>query len=78
MSKYTVEQRRLSYRGREFHFVSYDGQSASPKRQQPATPPAWFLMCAGKRWEVMPHEPGKDHEELDRLFIAWLDNHVFS
>jgi hypothetical protein len=35
-------------------------------------------MCAGKRWEVMPHEPGKDHEELDRLFIAWLDNHVFS
>lgn len=78
MSKYTVQQRRLRYRGREFHFVSYEGQPANPKREQPATEPAWYLMNAGKRWEVMPEEPGQEGEELDRLFMKWLDTHVFA
>jgi hypothetical protein len=78
MTKFTVEQRRLEYHGREFHFVSYDGQPGNPKRHQPATGPAWFLMSAGKRWEVMPYEPRQEREELDRMFIEWLDAHVFS
>ena len=77
MSKFIVEQRRLTHRGTAFHFVSYDGQPGNPKREQPATEPAWFLMREGRRWEVMPHEPGQDNEELDRLFVEWLDVHVF-
>ncbi len=77
MSKYAAEQRRLTYRGREFHFVSYEGQRANPKREQLATDPAWFLMNAGTRWEVMPHQPGQAREELDRLFAEWLEIHVF-
>jgi hypothetical protein len=77
MSKFTAEQRRLVYRGREFHFVSYEGQRANPKRDLPATQPTWFLMSAGKRWEVMPHQPGQEREELDCLLTAWLEAHVF-
>ena len=77
MGKYTVEQHRLTHRGREFHFVSYEGQAANPKRKQPAIEPAWFLMNAGKRWEVMPHQPKQESEELDRLFTEWLETHVF-
>jgi len=77
MSRPIVEQRRLMYRGREFHFVSYEGLPANVKRAQPATEPAWWLMSAGTRWEVMPFQPGRDEHELDRAFAAWLDRHVF-
>lgn len=77
MSKLVVEQRRLLHRGREFHFVSYDGVPANVKRGQPATLPAWWLMNAGTRWEVMPFQPGPDAAALDRDFTAWLDAHVF-
>lgn len=78
MSRPTVEQRRLHYRGVEFHFVSYDGVPANPKRAQPATPAAWWLMSAGKRWEVMPVRPGETAQNLDRAFMRWLDEHVFT
>lgn len=77
MGKFTVEQRRLTHRGTAFHFVSYEGQPGNPKREQPPTQPAWFLMREGRRWEVTPHEPGQEGEELDRLFVDWLDLHVF-
>jgi hypothetical protein len=77
MSKYTIEQRRLRYRGRDFHFVSYEGREADSKRHLPATAPTWFLMSAGTRWEVMPHEPGQDRDEVDRLLMEWLDAHAF-
>jgi hypothetical protein len=78
MAKLSVEQRRITHRGRTFHFVSYEGQPANPKRQQEATGPAWFLMLAGKRWEVMPHIQDQDEDELTRLFTEWLDEHAFA
>ena len=77
MSKPAVEQRRLQYRGRDFHFVSYDGLPANVKREQLATEPAWWLMSAGTRWEVMPFQPGRDTTELDGAFSVWLDENVF-
>lgn len=77
MSGPVVEQRRLQYRGREFHFVSYGSRPANAKRAEPATTPAWWLMSAGTRWEVMPFHPGRDEAELDRAFTAWLDAHAF-
>ncbi len=77
MSRPLVEQRRLGHRGREFHFVSYDGVPANPKRAQPAKAPTWWLMSAGTRWEVMPCRPDWDEAELDRALTAWLDAHVF-
>jgi len=77
MSRPVVHQRRLFYRGRTFHFVSYDGLPANPKRAQVATAPAWWLMSGGTRWEVMPFSPDRDEAELDRAFTAWLDAHAF-
>ena len=77
MSRPVVQQRRLYHRGRTFHFVSYDGVPANPKRAQAATEPAWWLMSGGRRWEVMPFHPGRDEAELDRAFTAWLDAHAF-
>jgi len=77
MSRPVVQQRRLYYRGRMFHFVSYEGLPANPKRSQAATAPAWWLMSGGTRWEVMPFYPGYDEAELDRAFTTWLDAHAF-
>jgi hypothetical protein len=77
VTRHPVEQRRFTYRGREFHFVSYDGLPANPKRAQQATAAAWWLMSGGRRWEVMPFQPGQTPHELDPQFIAWLDANVF-
>lgn len=77
MARPVCEQRRVQHRGREFHFVSYDGQPANAKTAQGATDPAWWLMSGGTRWEVMPFHPDQDEAELDRKFVTWLDTHVF-
>jgi hypothetical protein len=78
MSSYKPEQRRLTHRGRQFHFVSYEGQPGNVARQVPATVPTWFMMSSGKRWAVMPQQPGQEGEELDRLFAEWLEANVFA
>ncbi len=72
MSSYKVEQHRVSHHGRDFHFVSYDGQPGNTRRGEPATPPMWYLMVAGKRWPVMPQVIGQAHAEVERELIAWL------
>ena len=72
-----VQQVYLRHRGRSFHFVSYEGHPADLKKHQAATGPAWFLISAGKRWEVMPYQLEQQDEERDRLFTAWLESHVF-
>jgi hypothetical protein len=78
MSSYKTQQHHLVHRGRSFHFVSYEGQPADPKRQQPETPSTWYVMLGGKRWIVMPEARDTTPEELDRQFGAWLDERVFS
>jgi hypothetical protein len=76
--RHSVEQRRIFYRGREFHFVSYDGLPANEKQAKAATAPAWWLMGAGTRWEAMPFQPGQPAPEVERLLTEWIDVHVFS
>jgi len=78
MSAYKTDQRRVVHRGREFHFVSYDGVAADPRRGLAATPATWFLMMAGKRWSVMPQTPGQPSADLERELHEWLDLHVGS
>ncbi len=78
MHAHKTDQRRLRHRGRDFHFVSYEGQAANPKRDIAATSPAWYLMAAGKRWEVMPHDAEQTPEEVDQLLLDWLDANVFA
>jgi hypothetical protein len=76
MSTYVVEQRRVAHRGRDFHFVSYEAPVDKATKSQ--GPPMWYLMSAGKRWQVMEQMRGQPAAELDGLFVAWLDRHVFA
>jgi hypothetical protein len=78
MSAYKTEQHRLVHRGREFHFVTYEGHPANPAKGEPAMVASWFLMNAGKRQLVMPQTAGQEPEELGRLFTKWLDAHAFA
>ena len=78
MSVYKSEQKRLVHRGREFHFVSYEGQLANPGKSLPATPAGWYLMQSGKRIPVMPENRDMTAETLDKNLIEWLDSHVFA
>ena len=77
MAKEKTEQRHLIHRGRQFHFVSYEGRPGNAARMVAPTGRAWFLMSAGKRWEVMPEEPGMPDEEVERLLTEWLESNVF-
>src|SRR4051794_9531128 len=77
VSSHKVEQRRLSHRGREFHFVSYDAQIANERRGQPAVPAMWYLMIEGKRRPVLPHTPGQELGELDDALLKWVDEQVY-
>ncbi len=72
MSNHKVEQRRVTFRGRDFHFVSYEGHAANERRGEPAMPPMWYLMGPARRWAVMPHVPGQPVEEVDYALLAWL------
>lgn len=78
MSKAKIEQRRVTVRGREFHFVSYEGQPGNTTRMIEATGPSWFLMSAGKRWSVMPHDPGQPVDQTDQMLTQWLEANIFA
>jgi hypothetical protein len=72
VSSYKVEQCRIHYRGRDFHFVSYDGHPANERRGEVAAPPMWYLMGPGRRWPVMPHVLGQPVAEIERALVDWL------
>jgi hypothetical protein len=72
VSHYKVEQCRVTYRGRDFHFVSYDGQPANIRKGEVAVVAMWYLMGPGKRWPVMPQVPGQADDERERAFVTWL------
>jgi hypothetical protein len=72
LSTYKVEQRRVRYRGRDFHFVSYDGHPANERRGELAAPAMWYLMGPGKRWAVMPQVVGQPDDEIERALLGWL------
>jgi hypothetical protein len=77
MSRHTVQQHRINHRGRDFHFVVYDGHPLDSGRARTETLPTWFMMASGKRWEVMPEVPNLPVEELDHRLTEWLDENVF-
>ena len=78
MSGYKTDQRHVLHRGREFHFVSYEGHAANPDRGQEAMPPTWFLMQAGKRWEATPQKPDQDPDAVDAMLVRWLEAEIFT
>lgn len=77
MAAYQNKHRYVVHRGREFHFVSYEGIRADTHKDRAAVPPTWFLLSAGKRWAVMPEDGAAEETEVDRLLAAWLERNVF-
>ena len=73
MSTYQTQQQHVVHRGRSFHFVSYEGHPADPKLELSDTPPAWFLIYAGRRWMAFPQVGDAAPAVLARQFEAWLD-----
>lgn len=78
MSKEKTEQRRVTVKGRAFHFVSYEAAPGNPAKAVPPVEAAWFLMSAGKRFFALPHDPAQDPALLDQQLTRWLEQHVFS
>ena len=78
MSAYKVEQRRLTIRGRIFHFVSYEAVPANERRGQVAVPPMWHLMNEGKRRPVIPQMLGQEPAELDAALERWVEATIYA
>jgi len=38
----------------------------------------WYLMQAGKRWPVMPQEPGQPIEAVEQALRTWLEANAFT
>lgn len=78
MSGYKIEQRRITLRGREFHFVSCEPQPANERRGEAAVPAMWYLMNEGHRRQVMPHVVGQDPVAVERALALWVEKHSFA
>lgn len=78
MAAFRNEQRRLSHRGRDFHFVSYEAHPANPARNQQAMPDTWYLIGANRRWPAIPHVRDQAEPELLAALVAWLEAVVFA
>ena len=76
MSTPKAEQHRVTLRGRELHFVAYEGIRANPSRGQPAVPPTWYLMSWGKRHKVMEYLIGQPVEERDAALRKWAEKNA--
>jgi hypothetical protein len=76
VSTFTPQQRHLTIRGRPFHFVSYEGRPANPRREQPSYPPMWYLMVEGRRYPVLPCDPSLSLPQLDAALCAWAEDNA--
>lgn len=73
MTAFKNEQCHVVCHGRDFHFVSYEGQKANAKRNEAELPPMWYLMGPARRWPVMPWLEGQPEPEVRRELHAWLE-----
>ncbi len=77
MSLYKPQQRHITVRDREFHFVSYEAHPADARHAAEAEPEMWYLMRAGRRWAVMPRNPDQVPEDTDDLLRVWAEENAF-
>ncbi|MEO8140434.1 MAG: hypothetical protein ABI742_12350 [Gemmatimonadota bacterium] len=75
MTRLRVDQHRVFHRGREFHFVTYDGD-ADPENTGGAA--MWYLMSGLRRCEAIRQVPEQDEPTLDARLRRWLDTNAFA
>jgi len=73
MSLYKPQQRHITVRSRELHFVSYEALPADAKHHGEAQPEMWYLMRAGRRWAVMARDPDQPVEQTDAILRQWAE-----
>ncbi len=78
MPAFKPQQRRLTIQGRVFHFVSYEGHAANPKREQPASPAMWYLMVEGRRCPVIPYDADMPLADVDAALGAWAKGNALA
>ena len=78
MGAFRNEQRRLSHRGRDFHFVSYEARPANLARKEDAMPDTWYLVSTNNRWPAIPLLPDQPEPELIAALVLWLETSVFA
>jgi hypothetical protein len=76
MSLYKPQQRHITVRNRELHFVSYEAHPADPRHDTVAQPEMWYLMRAGRRWAVMPRDPDQPADVTDEELRRWAEQHA--
>ena len=76
MSSFKPQQRYLTFQGRAFHFVAYEGRPENLARNQPEEPPMWYLMLEGRRCPVTPFVTDQTVEQIDRMLARWLQRNV--
>jgi hypothetical protein len=76
LSTFKSQQRHLTIRGRDFHFVSYEGVPANVRRGEEAQPSMWYLMVAGRRKAAFICAPEHTPEVIDGLLSRWVEENV--
>jgi hypothetical protein len=76
MSSHKPQQRHITIRGRNFHFVSYQGSRGNPQRAQLPYPAMWYLMVEGRRCPVLPCDPSLSPTELDATLAGWVEDNA--
>ena len=76
MISYLIEQRRLQYRNRAFHFVASEPLTAETRTAGEAFPNMWVLMDRGRCHAVMARVTGRPELELDRALLRWVDRNI--
>lgn len=77
MAAFKPQQRFLTFAGRAFHFVAYEGRAENLSHNQPAQPPMWYLMLPGRRCPVAAFEGEQSQDQLDRMLTRWLRLNAF-
>jgi hypothetical protein len=73
LSTFKPQQRRLTIKGRAFHFVSYEGRAANERRGEKAEPSMWYLMLEGRRCPTVPCQPDQPETEIDQALLRWVE-----
>lgn len=76
MSAFKAQQRHLTIRGRDFHFVSYEGSRGNVQRARLPYPAMWYLMVEGRRCPAFPCDPSLSLPELDAALGAWAQDNA--
>lgn len=74
VTRLRIDQCRVFHRGREFHFVTYEGDT-DPENAGGAA--MWYLMSGLKRCEAIRQVPDQDEPTLEARLRRWLDTNAF-